>query len=60
MAFLGIGLEYEKRKIGRPKRRWLDRVTGDIKVGGGFKYTTMLHGGVCHCTSSPNESGNMM
>ena len=37
-----------RSKIGRPDRRWLDRVTGDIKEKGRrwWKCATELHGGV--------------
>ena len=44
-----------RRKRGRPKRRWLDRVRDDKN-----KCTTMLHGCICHRTSTPHKSGNMM
>ena len=49
-----------RRKRGRSKRRWLDRVRDDIKEKGlsGRKYITVLHGGVCHRTSTPHKSGD--
>ena len=39
-----------RRKRGRPKRRWLDRVRDDVKENGLLvrKCTTVRHGGVCH------------
>ena len=51
-----------KRKRGRPKRRWLDKVKDDIKEKGCLLMMCMteLHGGVCHLTSSPHKSGNKM
>ena len=45
-----------RRKKGRPKRRWLDKVNDDIKEKGScwlMRYTNMLHGGECH-----RKSGN--
>ena len=36
-----------RRKRGRPKRRWLDKVKDDIKEKGLMKCTTVLHGDVC-------------
>ena len=48
-----------RRKRGRPKRRWLDRVRDDIKEKG-LSCTTVLHGGVYHRTSTPPKSGNKM
>ena len=48
----------------RPKRSWLDRVSDDIRKKGlsGQEVcdTIMLHGGVCHRTSTPYKSGNTM
>ena len=47
-----------RRKRGRPKRRWLDKVKDDIKEKGLsadevlMKYTYTLHGGVCYRTST--------
>ena len=52
-----------RKKRGRPKNiRWLDRVRVDIKENGvsGRECTTVLHGGVCHCISTPHKSGNQM
>ena len=51
-----------RRKRGRPKRRWLEKVKDDIKEKGlsGRKCTTVLHGGVCHRTSTTHKSGNKM
>ena len=43
-----------RRKRGIPKRRWLDKVKDDMKC------TTVLHGGVCHRTSTPHKSRNKM
>ena len=48
-----------RRKRGRPKRRWLDKVKDDILVGW-MCMTGELHGGVCHRTSTPHKSGNKM
>ena len=45
-----------RRKRGRPKRRWMDKVKDDIKEKG----LTELHGGVCHRTSTPHKSGIKM
>ena len=50
-----------RRKRGRPKRRWLVKVKDDIKEKGLCRLmmcTTVLHGGVCHRTSTPHKSGN--
>ena len=54
-----------RRKRGRPKSRWLDRVRDDIKEkgfsgGGGGGGTTVLHGcvGRRHRRSTPDKSGN--
>ena len=49
-----------RRKRGRHKRRWLEKEKDDIKEKGlsGRKCTTMLHGGICHRTSTPHKSGN--
>ena len=46
-----------RRKRGRPKRRWLDGVRDDIKEKGlsGESTTWVLHGGVCHRTSTPTK-----
>ena len=51
-----------RRKRGRPKRRWLDKVKDDIKEKGLrlMMCMTELHGGVCHRTSTPHKSGNKM
>ena len=51
-----------RRKRGRSKGRWLDKVRDDIKEKGLslMKSTAVLHGGVCHRTSSPHKSGNKM
>ena len=51
-----------RRKRGRPKRRWLDKVKDDIKDEGpcGRKYMTELHGGVYRQTSSPHKSGTKL
>ena len=49
-----------RRKRGRPKRRWMDKVKDDIKEKGLMMCTTGLHGGVCHHTSTPHKSGNTM
>ncbi len=48
-----------RRERGRPKRRWLDKVKDDIKEKGPsvMKCMTVLHGGVCHRTSTPHRSG---
>ena len=48
-----------RRKIGRPKRRWLDRVRDDIEregtVGWLMKCTNLLHGSTCHRTPTPHK-----
>ena len=54
-----------RRKRGRPKRSWLDKVKDDIKEKGLsasrlMMCTTVLDGGVCHRTSTPHKSGNTM
>ena len=49
-----------RRKRGRPKRIWLDKVKDDIKDCRLMKCTTVLHGGVCHRTSTAHKSGNKM
>ena len=54
-----------RRKRGRHKRRWLDKEKDDIKEKKRRdcrqrKCTTVLHGGVCHRTSTPRKSGNKM
>ena len=52
-----------RRKRGRPKRRWLDKVKNEIKKRRDCRLmmcTTVLHGGVCHRTSTPHKSGNKM
>ena len=51
-----------RRKRGRPKRRWLDKVKDDIKEKGlsADDVYDQLHGGVCHRTSTPHKSGNKM
>ena len=50
-----------RRKRGRPKRRWLDKVKDAIKEKGLLADDEyVLHGGVCHRTSTPHKSGNKM
>ena len=51
-----------RRKIGRPKRRWLDKVKDDIKEKGlsADVVYDRVHGDVCHRTSTPYKSGNKM
>ena len=52
-----------RRKRGRPKKRWLDKVKDDIGEKGLLAdgvYTTVLPGGLCHRTSTPHKSGNKM
>ena len=44
-----------RRKRGRPKIRGLGKVKNDIKEK---RLSTVLHGGVCHRTSTPHKSGN--
>ena len=48
-----------RRKRGRTKRRWLDKVKDDIKEKGqsADEVYDLLHGGVCH---RAHESGNMI
>ena len=50
-----------RRKRGRPKRRWLDKVKDDIKEKGlsaddVYDRATWI----CHPTSTPHKSGNTM
>ena len=51
-----------RRKRGSPKRRWLDKVKDDIKKKVPdcrlMMCTTVLHGGICHRTSTPHKSEN--
>ena len=50
-----------RRKRGRPKRRWLDKVKDDIKERRDCRLMmcmTVLHGGICHRTSTTHQSGN--
>ena len=49
-----------RRKRGRPKRRWMDKVKDDIKACWLMKCMTVLHGGVSHRTSTPHKGGNKM
>ena len=51
-----------RRKRGRPKRRWLDKVMDDIKEKGlsADEVTTLRHGSVRHRTSTPHKSVNKM
>ena len=59
----GDGNESTREKEARKANRiWLDRVRDDIieKRLSVRKCTTVLHGGVCHCTSTPHKSGNKM
>ena len=49
-----------RRKRGRPKRRWLDRVISKRRDCRLMKCTTVLHGRVCHRTSTPHKSWNKM
>ena len=53
-----------RRKRGRPKRRWLDKVNDGIKkneLSADEVYDrAVLHGGVCHHTPTPHKSGNTM
>ena len=51
-----------RRKRGRPKRRWLNRVKmiSEKRDCRGRKCTTELHGGVCKRRSTPHNSGNKM
>ena len=49
-----------KRRIGRPKRRWLDSIRNELSEGGGCQgktRTTGLDGGVSQDTSTPHKSG---
>ena len=48
-----------RKKRGRPKRRWLDKVK-DIRDCWRRKCTTVLHGCVCHRTSIQHKSGSNM
>ena len=54
--------EYGRRNRGRPNRRWLDKVDDGIKEKGCrlIKCTAVLHGGICHRTSTPHIGGNKM
>ena len=47
-----------RRKRGRPKRRWLDKVKDDVIDSRLIMCTTVLHGGICNRTSTPHKSGN--
>ena len=51
-----------RRKRGRPKSRWLDKLQDDIKEKGCrlMKCTTVLHGGERRRTSIPHRRGNKM
>ena len=51
-----------RTKRGIPKRIWLDKVQDDIKEKGlsADEVHGLLHGGVCHCTSTPHKSGDNM
>ena len=51
-----------RRKRGRPKRRWLEKVKEYIRDNGlsADMYTNVLHGGICHRTSTPHKSGHKM
>ena len=55
-----------RRKRGRPKRRWLDRVRGGIREKlfiwqlSVRKCTTQPYEGIYHQTSTPHESRNNM
>ena len=48
-----------RRKIGRHKRRWLDRVSNYIKEKGLSREEMYDHATLRH-TSTPNKSGNMI
>ena len=54
--------EHGRRKRGIPKRRWLDkeRMISKRRDCRLTMCTTVLHGGVCHRTSTPHKSGNKM
>ena len=56
-----VGLQ-GRRKRGRPNRRWLEklRMTSKRRDCRLMMCTTVLHGGVCHHTSTPHKSGNKM
>ena len=51
-----------RRNRGRPKRRWLDKVmmTSKRRDCRLIKCTTVLHGDICHRTSTPHIGGNTM
>ena len=48
-----------RRKRGRPKRRWLDKVKDDIKDKG-LSADEVYDCATCHRTSTPHKSGNKM
>ncbi len=54
-----------RRKRGRPKKRWLDKVKDDIKekrlsVDEVYDRATWRRIVICHRTSTPHKSGNNM
>ena len=56
MKVPGKGREEDIREDGWTKKRMISK-RRDCRL---MMCTTVLHGGVCHCTSTPHKSGNNM